>query len=379
VITRLELTHFKCFERLRLPLAPLTLLSGCNASGKSSVLQALVLLHQTMRDHEWSPRLMLNGIDIRMGTVKDVVDKVHGRRSFELGVREDDFACDWQFSGERDDMSMALDGVAAGDTSWSPKGALRYLLPRRAPDPALQLAARLRDLTYITAERVGPREVYPLEDRQTSSVVGPAGEHAVSVLYWGRDEKVMPGLRLESVTPTRLRQVGGRMQRFFPGCSLELQQVPQANALTLGLRTSEDTDYHRPIHVGFGLTQVLPIVIAAMSASEGDLMLIENPEVHLHPAGQAQMGLFLAEAAAAGLQVLLETHSDHVLNGIRRSVKVGLLSPDQTAFHFFQPRGGEGAQVLSPQIDRRGNLDFWPDGFFDQFDKDTNYFAGWEH
>ena len=80
MVTRLDLKHFKCFDLLRLPLGHLTLLSGTNASGKSSVLQALVLLHQTIREHEWSTRLMLNGEAIKLGTVLDVVDKVHGRR-----------------------------------------------------------------------------------------------------------------------------------------------------------------------------------------------------------------------------------------------------------------------------------------------------------
>ena len=76
MLTRLDLGHFKCFTSLRLPLAPLTLLSGINAAGKSSVMQALVLLHQTMRDHEWSDKLMLNGSVIDLGTVADVVDQV---------------------------------------------------------------------------------------------------------------------------------------------------------------------------------------------------------------------------------------------------------------------------------------------------------------
>jgi predicted ATPase len=89
------------------------------------------------------------------------------------------------------------------------------------------------------------------------------------------------------------------------------------------------------------------------------------------------MGQFLAQVARAGVQVVLETHSDHILNGIRRSVKAGALTPEQTAIHFFMPRGGTGAQVISPQLDASGNIDTWPVGFFDQFDKDMNYFAGW--
>ena len=126
--------------------------------------------------------------------------------------------------------------------------------------------------------------------------------------------------------------------------------------------------------------RVLPVVVAALSAEEDHLLVIETPEAHLHPAGQAHMGEFLAEVAAAGVQVILETHSDHVLNGIRRAVKRNALSPDAAALHFFRPRDEKdenAAQVLSPVLDRDGNIDSWPDGFFDQFDKDMNHFAGW--
>lgn len=376
MLTRVDLQHFKCFELLRLPLGSLTLLTGPNASGKSSVLQALVLLHQTMRQHEWSTRLMLNGPDLRLGTVSDVVDKVHGRFTFEIGLVDADVSCHWSFTGDRVEMSMLVDRVAVDSSVIERPQVLRYLLPIEEKDAAL-VAHRLRGLTYITAERVGPREVYTLEDRQAAPVVGPIGEHAVSVLHWGRDERVLDELALPGVPATRLHQVGERMRMLFPGCALTTVQVPQVNAVTLGLRTSDDTDFHRPIHAGFGITQILPIIIAALSANKDDILLIENPEVHLHPAGQALVGQFLADVARAGVQVILETHSDHVLNGIRRSVKAGRLEAEQVAIHFFRPRSDKAAQVLSPQLDGEGNIDTWPEGFFDQFDNDMNYFAGW--
>lgn len=377
MLDRLDLAYFKCFETLKLPLGCLTLLSGSNASGKSSVLQALVLLHQTIREHEWSTRLMLNGMATRLGTVSDIVNKIHGRHAFGIGIVDGELSYHWTFVGERSEMSMAVDRFAVGDLVINQPDKLHYLLPPPQDETAQSLASRLRGLTYITAERVGPCEVYILEDRQVASVVGPTAEHAVSVLHWGRDELVIEELALDGVPATRLRQVEARMDLFFPGFGLDLQQISRANAVTLGLRTSVDTDFHRPIHVGFGLTQVLPIVIAALSAAKGDILLIENPEVHLHPAGQALMGQFLAEVARAGVQVIVETHSDHVLNGIRRSVKGKRIKPDQVAIHFFRPRSKDMAQVTSPQLDISGNLDIWPEGFFDQFDKDMNYFAGW--
>ena len=380
MLTRLELRHFKCFALLKLPLSPLTLLSGANASGKSSAMQALVLLHQTVRDHEWSTRLMLNGSAIRLGTVSDVIDQVYGRRSCGVTLLDDEIPYEWVFVGERDEMSMRVERVRiSGNEYEGPEVLLRHLLPPlRGENP---LATRLRDLTYLTAERLGPRESYILEDPQLTPVIGPTGEHAVSVLHSGRDARVLDGLLVEKVPPTRLRQVEARMSRFFSGCELTVQKIPQANAVTLGLRTSRGTDFHRPVHTGFGLTQVLPIIVAALSARRGDLLLIENPEVHLHPAGQSAMGQFMAEVASAGVQVIIETHSDHVLNGIRKAVKDKVLLPDIVTLHFFHPRERdeqeEASQVLSPSLDADGNIDIWPEGFFDQFDRDMNYFAGW--
>ena len=377
MLTRLDLHLFKCFEILRLPLAPLTLLSGANSSGKSSVLQALVLLHQTMREHEWSTRLALNGAGIRMGTVVDVVDEVHGRTGLEIGVMTEEGTCHWAFDGDRREMSMRVKSVTIDGHTTEEPNVLRHLLPPTSDGRIVPVAARLRGLTYVTAERLGPQEAYPLEDPYDADLVGAKGEHAVSVLHWGRDEPVLPMLALPGAPRRRLRQVEARMRTLFPGCGVDLQQVPQTNAVTLGLRTTEDTGFHRPVHTGFGLTQILPIIVAALSEAEGDVILIENPEVHLHPAGQALMGGFLADVARAGVQVIVETHSDHVLNGIRRSVKGGRLAPDQVAVHFFRPRSDEGSQVQSPVVDAAGNIDVWPDGFFDQFDRDMNYFAGW--
>ena len=377
MLTRLDLRFFKCFERLQLPLAPLTLLTGLNASGKSSVLQALVLLHQTMREHEWTTRLALNGSAIRLGAMPDVVDEVFGRRSFEIALVEEDDTLAWRFEGDRREMSMAVQSVSINERSIDAPQNLRYLLPPDVNPAADSLADRLRKLTYITAERVGPQDVYALEDPHVVDVVGPRGEHAVSVLHWGRDEPVVADLVLPGAPASRLRQVEQHMREFFPGFTIELQRAPRANAVTLGLRTSDDTGFHLPAHTGFGLTQCLPIVIAALSASKQGILLVENPEIHLHPAGQAQMGLFMSAVARAGMQVFVETHSDHVLNGVRRAVKTGGLDADQVAIHFFQPRTEGQPQVVSPALDSSGNIDAWPDGFFDQFDKDASYFAGW--
>ena len=378
MLSQIDLRCFKCFKLLKLPLAPLTLLSGPNAAGKSSVLQSLVLLHQTMREHEWSTRLILNGDGIRLGTAPDVIDELSSRTKFGIALEFDGNVYDWTFKGERqDNMSMEVQSVSVNKQTTDHPQELRYLLPKEEEFPPNPLPHCLRGLTYITAERIAPQDAYELRDPNIVSVVGPRGNHAVSILHWGRDEPVLNELVLPDAPPLRLQQVEARMRTLFPEFRMELQQVPRAKTVTLGLRTSDAAEFHSPVHTGFGITQVLPIVIASLSAEKGDLILIENPEVHLHPAGQALMGQFLADVARAGIQVLAETHSDHVLNGVRRAVKSERLAAGQVAIHFFRPRSEDQPQVLSPVLDDSGNIDSWPEGFFDQFDKDTNYFAGW--
>ena len=382
MITQIELGHFKCFQALKLPLQQLTLLSGPNSSGKSTVLQALIIVHQTMRDSEWSSRLKLNGSAVSLGTVKDVIDQVHGRGEICVALSHDEMEkFHWVFRGNRDERSMALqEGIFTSQQSnvidFNDQQPLHYLSP--VPQSDHSLIRLIRRMTYLSAERLGPRESYSYDDSQLVSIVGSRGEHAVSMLFTGANEPVPQKLVDDTVPPTRIRQVEARLSSFFPGFMLTTDPVQRANAISLGIRTSKETEFLRTINIGFGLTQVLPIVVAALSAEEGDLLLIENPEVHLHPAGQAQMGRFLAEVAAAGVQVVIESHSDHILNGIRRAVRDELLSHQNTALHFFRERESDELlgkpQVESPMLDSRGDVDYWPEGFFDQFDGDMEYF-----
>ncbi|WP_437764075.1 DUF3696 domain-containing protein [Sorangium sp. So ce281] len=389
MLTSLWLDLFKCFRTLRLPLQPFTLLTGLNASGKSTVIQALTLLHQTAVDTNWGSNLLLDGSILSLGTLGDVVDKVNGRRQFSIGLSGTNFGCVWTFessSSDRQDISVPLSRLVLTE---GPREVFRIednpvsLLPPHASMARASVATLLEGLTYICAERTGPRETYPLYDLPRHRTVGPQGDRAPGMLYWYEDHEVPEHMRCKGEpAPTLYKQTQAWIADFFPGVSFEVQRVPRANLVTLGIRTSPDTDHHRPQHVGFGITHVLPILVACLHAEKGDIILVENPEVHLHPMGQAKIGMFLSMVASAGIQVITETHSDHVLNGLRRAVRTSLLPPEDVALHFFQPRSvaeaRNEAQVISPSVDREGNIDHWPQGFFDQFEKDMNYFAGFE-
>jgi predicted ATPase len=135
--------------------------------------------------------------------------------------------------------------------------------------------------------------------------------------------------------------------------------------------------WRRPANVGYGFTYVFPILIALLTAKEGQLLIIDSPEAHLHPSAQSQMGRMLGIFAATGVQIIVETHSDHLLNGARLAVKSGNLSPSELVIHFFTGITEKGHGVVSPSIDKNGQLSDWPEGFFDQSEKDLTQLAGW--
>ncbi|NJL57238.1 AAA family ATPase [bacterium] len=112
MLTKIYLEYFKCFEKLHLPLAPLTVLSGLNASGKSTTMQALSLLHQTAVESEWNTTLILNGATVGLGTASDVIDKINGRREFSIGVQSNTFECVWTMQSEsRKEMSVPISTI----------------------------------------------------------------------------------------------------------------------------------------------------------------------------------------------------------------------------------------------------------------------------
>jgi predicted ATPase len=121
--------------------------------------------------------------------------------------------------------------------------------------------------------------------------------------------------------------------------------------------------------VGFGLSYTLPVITALLVSTivPGSLVIIENPEAHLHPRGQTEMARLISLCVQAGAQIIIETHSDHLFDGIRIAAKRYKMA-DTIQIHWFELDENKNTEVYSPVLSNDGRINEWPKGFFDQFE-----------
>ncbi len=359
----LHLHNFKCFEDQSFPLKSLTLLTGLNSTGKSSVLQSLLLLRQSFQEQRLltTPGLMLKGNLVNIGVGKDIL--FEGAKDEEIGISIKLFSTPTTWRFKCDPAADVLRLI--GETSLWTFG------------PAYTPSLFLDNFHYLSAERIGPRHFFDASDFQVRRCLqlGSKGEYTAHFLSVFGDHKISDeGLAHKDAASLDLKdQVEAWLGEISPGTHISLTPNPGMDIVELCYSSVFGTSIsknHRSTNFGFGVTYALPIIVAVLSSIPGALLLIENPEAHLHPKGQAQMGELLARAASCGVQTIVETHSDHVLNGIRVAVHDGKLDPNDVQLHYFQRRKQNGqVEVISPHIDHDGRIDQWPDGFFDQWDK----------
>lgn len=358
MIDLVELNNFKCFEKQVFELGKITLLTGLNSSGKSSFLQSLLLLRQSYyQDLLPNCGLALNGDLVAIGTAQDAL--FEGAEEDRIGFKitwKDKIEGLWLFNYDRVADVLSL-----------------YSQPTTSEIYNTSLFNN--NFHYLTAERIGPRPFFETSDFQVRQrkQIGTRGEYAAHFLSVYRDEPIpnhsLSHPKAESLS--LIDQVRAWMGEVSPGTLIERKFSPDMGLVSLQYSYGLSNPY-RATNVGFGITYTLPILLGILFSSPGTLILLENPEAHLHPKGQSTIGHLLALAANCGVQVVIETHSDHILNGVRLAVHGGKVKPDDVCLHFlerFEYKDPALTKVVTPRIDRNGRIDRWPDGFFDEWDK----------
>ena len=356
MLERVHLENFKASRNVDVRIAPLTVLGGLNSSGKSTLLQAIGALKQSYDTNGRTEGLLLSGQLVQLGKFSDLLTEGSDSDTVTVSATEQGVTYQWGFSGAPDDNQ------------------LRY-----AQSPAsLPNFLRLEHFQYLQADRIVPQTLYPQAPQRARDVgfLGSRGEYTADFLSMAATRSIPQirsfprtgiGLRedlLEKVAPTDglLDQVAGWLQQLSPGTRLQAVVLGGTDEVLLqfsyaGRVKEVTTNPYRPTNVGFGLTYSLPIIVACLAAPRGSLLLLENPEAHLHPQGQAALGMLIARCASDGVQIIVETHSDHLVNGVRLSVKRKLISKEHAVLHFFSRSVETGeAFVQSPALLENGRL-----------------------
>lgn len=356
MLKQLVLKNFKCFDEIELRFSTVNVLTGLNGMGKSTVMQSILLLGQSQSSIMSEKVLSLKGKYVNLGVGQDIL--------FE--------------KAEKDEIGI---GVCTENTEE------RYLFGYQPETDVLPLKSMDKNvnksiysawedrLYYLSAYRIEPQFLYHIENEKDVSAryFAKNGEFSIQYLKLHGGDEVVNSSLLIGNKKTIADQVKAWLDLISPGVSPVITINTSSRTAELKyeyIEGREKTNSYKSINVGFGITYVLPVVVALVSAKPGDIILIENPEAHIHPKGQRMLGELLAAAGAGGVQVIVETHSDHVMNGIRVAVKKGRLEPKKTGFFYFYKdiKDSYKHKVICPVLDENGRLNEWPEGFFDEWD-----------
>ncbi len=367
MLRHLGIDRFKAIRSADLELRALNLLAGMNGTGKSSCFQALLLLRQSHQTHMLpATGLLLRGPLLNIGRGADAFHQLESEETIAIRLETEHGSAQWVFAAESDREVLPL-------LDFQDYGSGRS---------AYKEHPFLDGFRYLSAERVSPLTSYETSFYEVHELrqLGGKGEFAVHYLAEHTNDPLrIPELRHAGLGEEQndlLSNVRAWLSELSPGVSLDAETYSGMDRAMLSYEydagpLSRVTQL-RPTNVGFGITYVLPVVIAVLASQPGDVIIVENPESHLHPRGQSQIGCLLAVGAHHGVQVFLETHSDHVLNGIRVAVKRGQVAPEDVAIFFFDRKPGDplhATTIHSPRLDSDGKVDCWPDGFFDESER----------
>jgi predicted ATPase len=359
----LSLSNFKSIKEEDFELVNLTLFSGLNGMGKSSALQSLLLLRQSYEKHTLpNTGLSLSGDYVHLGNGKDLLFNNAEQEFIKIE------AC-WTDST----LNYIFDYIENSDMQ--PINSEQSEIDGNPFEEALFVSK----FQYLSAERISPKSVYDVSEYAVNQrrSLGTKGEYTAHFLSQHGDKNITIHSLQHKSAPTSylIDNLNAWMSDITPGTKVITKLIPEINQASLHYQFSsatELTEKFRPENTGFGLTYVLPVVTAILSARPGDLLIIENPESHLHPSGQALVAKMIAIAAESGVQIIIETHSDHFLNGIRTSVKSKDIESENVLVYFLyrnQDQDEHCALVDKLEIDSKGRIDHWPEGFFDEWDK----------
>jgi hypothetical protein len=411
-ITHITVAGYKSIsEEQNIEIRPLTILAGANSSGKSSIMQPLLLLKQTLESSYDPGALLLNGPNVRFTSVDQLLSCISkGKRTdtFCVGIKVGSSALTTCFSRQpgkgleiqqmiygneqeravlrlgmthEEILSVALpyyknlyEAVSKArkvkpewvivrnrcflELTLRAEGEGEPHLPLGGISPSAMVAPHIRRLIHLPGLRGNPERTYPVT-AVGSTFPGTFENYTASVIAQWQAERNADKLEQLNQDLKRLSLTWKITAQPIDDTRVELRVGRLTRAVRGGAR-----DLVNIADVGFGVSQALPVLVALHAADPGQLVYLEQPEIHLHPNAQFALASALADATRRGVRVVAETHSALLLLGVQTLVAEGYLAPEMVKLHWFR-RGDGATEIVSTDLDEAGTFGDWPEDFAD--------------
>lgn len=375
MLKEISIYNFKCLSTAKgLTLGKLNLLTGVNGRGKSSFLQALLVLSQTWRKSYYDLLIPSDPTLVNLGRYTDIQNvyapeepiRIHlitddaADNDFEISYRRSvsqpdigelaDFKVGGETPQDNEETENEEDGMDTDEPSESTQssGALLTLLPDH---PSLMA---LKNIYFVAANRQPAADRYFPPDRSVFFTLRPDGSNVLEAIY--------------SLPPQKLARLREMLKEIFGSANISIAEASD-KSINLMMTSSDDDKLFMPSNVGFGYSYILTMLTALLMMKNNDTLIIENPEAHLHPGAQAElMRILVDEIVKRGLQVFIETLSDHIVNGALVALRQREdFSNNDLSILFFDKN-----KVSNLEITNRGHILNPPKDFCDQYARDLD-------
>ena len=410
-IIKIAVKGFKSIaEECEIDIRPLTILAGANSSGKSSIMQPLLMLKQTLEAPYDPGPLLLDGPNVRFTEVSQFLSTLVGEKGtdrFQIGIGTSmsnfSHLVETTFRkgpGGVEIFEMTSKGKSGDDPPMFPEHLTLY--PEMPLEEIKALTDQYRIFRIASVNGVKRSRCFLRLASQggsgylnldtTVKLINDPESDILDIIH-------LPGLRGNPERTYGLTSTGprypGRFEHYAASIIHEWQKTKneRLNTVTGSLRALEltgqvgtkkigdvgievqvgrlphdsvnEADMVSIADVGIGVSQVLPVLVAVIVAEPGQLVYLEQPELHLHPRAQVALARVLTDAAKRGVRVVVETHSSLLLLGIQTLVAEGKLSPELVKLHWFTRNKDGITEINSVDLDEAGTYGDWPVDFDD--------------
>ncbi|MGF6907112.1 DUF3696 domain-containing protein [Fusobacterium sp. PH5-44] len=375
MITKLNLSNFKCFQALDINFGKLNLLTGINSSGKSSIIQSILLVKQNF--------LKLNQLTKGYEIFKKFSTE-EKKKVFISLLKDFDTSGEYvkitrpsnllNENANSDEIKIRLEFDNDGfiDLEVNCKEGANKLFGENVSVKNIENFLKDDNFSYLSTEHISPRSSYEFSrDDILRNNIGTMGEFTVHYLAEQKNKDIdIPNLKHSGSHSTQIHE---NIEKWMSNITKDIVILAESNEYTHNsiLRYSYGGKIFWPQDIGYGVTHALPIVTLLLKSKVGDIVIIENPETHLHPAAQVELASLCALASANGVQLIIETHSDHFLNAIRVAIKKGVIASTDVKINYFSKKEIDDTVFSTTEeiiVNEDGSIHRWPEGFFDEID-----------